>query len=49
MYSYIQTRSPAVARMANRTAAVVKLSYLWELVWQPPWELDNCPDWLNCG
>jgi len=43
------TRSPAVARMSDRTAPVVKLSYLRELVWQPSWELDYCPDWLNCG
>jgi len=33
--------------MANRTGPAVKLSYLWELVWQPSWELDNCPDWLS--
>jgi len=43
----LRTRSPAVARMADRTVPVVKLSYLRELVWQPSWELDNCPDWLN--
>jgi len=24
-------------------------SYLRELVWQPSWQLDNCPDWLNCA
>jgi len=34
--------------MADGTAPVVKLSYLRELVWQPSWELDNCPHWLNC-
>jgi len=44
-----QTRSPAAARMAYHTAPVVKLSYIRKLVWQPSWELDNCPDWLNCG
>jgi len=33
--------------MADRTGPVVKLSYLQELVWQPSWELDNCPDWLS--
>jgi len=33
--------------MADRTGLVIKLSYLWELVWQPSWELDNCPDWLS--
>jgi len=26
-----------------------KKSYLQELVWRPSCELDNCPDWLNCG
>jgi len=35
--------------MADHADPVVKLSYLRELVWQPSWELDNCPDWLNCG
>jgi len=24
-------------------------SYLRELVWQPSWQLDNCPDRLNCA
>ena len=24
-------------------------SYLQELVWQPSWQLDNCPDRLNCA
>jgi len=33
--------------MADRTGPVLKLSYLWELVWQPSWELDICPDWLS--
>jgi len=33
--------------MADRTGQVVKLLYLRELVWQPSWELDNCPDWLS--
>ena len=33
--------------MADHTSLVVKLSYLRELVWQPSWELDNCPDWLS--
>jgi len=35
--------------MADHTGPVVKLSYLRELVWQSSWELDTCPDWLNCG
>ena len=26
-----------------------KSSYLRELVWQPSWQLDNCPDRLNCA
>jgi len=34
-------------RMADCTGPVVKLSYLWELVLQPSWELDNCPDWVK--
>jgi len=33
--------------IADHTGPVVKLSYLRELVWQPSWELDTCPDWLS--
>ena len=51
IYIYIYTVSQQEAQqllgMADHTGPVVKLSYLRELVWQPSWELDNCPDWLS--
>jgi len=53
LHNNVQCQSKQEAQlllgMADHTGPVVKLSYLRELVWQPSWELDICPDWLNCG
>ena len=43
----VEQEAQLLLGMADRTGPVVKLSYLRELVWQPSWELENCPDWLS--
>jgi len=48
-YIMSQQEAQLLLGMADRTSPVIKLLYLRELVWQPSLELDNCPDWLNCG
>jgi len=48
-YNYKKQEAQLLLVMADRTGPVVKQSYLRELVSPPSWELDNSPDWLNCG
>jgi len=46
--SHTSTITWYVFEMSTRSVDK-RLSYLRELVWQPSWQLDTCPDWLYCA
>jgi len=47
--SHTSTITRYVFEMSTRSVDNLRSSYLRELVWQSSWQLDTCPDWLNCA